>query len=98
MTSITTSENVWDVAESKKATTKLEKVASKWDLEYIDMYNEWGALSCSRDFLKYLVDLSHMVTYKQGREILAECGEEQNKHKECKELGDIRCPVGDSEG
>ena len=82
MTSITTSENVWDVAESKKKTTKLEKVASKWDLEYIDMYNECGALSCSRDFLTYLVDLSHMVTYEQGREILAECRAARSKRSQ----------------
>jgi hypothetical protein len=79
MTSITTSENVWDVAESKKTTTKLEKVASKWGLEYINMYNEWGALTCSRDFLIALVELSSMVTYEQGREILAECRAARSK-------------------
>ena len=71
--SITTSKNVLDVAETKKTTTKLKKVASKWGLEYINMYNEWGAHSCSRDFLIPLVDLSSMVTYDQGRQILAEC-------------------------
>ena len=38
---ITTSKDVWDVAKTKKTTTKLNKVASGWGLEYIDMYNEW---------------------------------------------------------
>ena len=71
--SITTSKNVWDIAETKNTTTKLKKVASNWGLEYIDMYKEWGAHSCSRDFLIPLVDLSRMVTYDQGRQILAEC-------------------------
>ena len=37
---ITTSKDVWDVAKTKKTTTKLNKVASGWGLEYIDMYNE----------------------------------------------------------
>jgi hypothetical protein len=73
MTSITTSKNVWDVAETKKSTPKLEEVASRWGLKYIDMYNEWGAHSCSRDFLNSLAVLSRMVTYDQGRQILAEC-------------------------
>lgn len=73
MPSITTSENVWDVAESRKTANKLEKVASKWGLEYIDMYEEWGEHSCSRDFLTLLFDLSCIVTYEKGREILLKC-------------------------
>ena len=76
---ITTSKDVWDVAKTKKTTTKLNKVASGWGLEYIDMYNEWGAHSCSRDFLSPLVNLSRMVTFKQGQEILAKCKAARSK-------------------
>jgi hypothetical protein len=79
MPPITTSENVWDVAESRKTSTKLKKVASKWGLEYIDMYEEWGEHSCSRDFLTLLFDLSCIVTYEKGREILSECRAARSK-------------------
>jgi hypothetical protein len=79
---ITTSKDVLNVVKTKKTTTtttKLKKVASEWGLEYIDMYNEWGAHSCSKDFLTPLFDLSRMVTYEIGREILAGCREARSK-------------------
>lgn len=72
---ITTSERVLRLAESKRTHAKLKIVAEAWELEPIDIYNEWYDKGCSRDFLIRLVELSQLVGVDEGRQILLECKE-----------------------
>jgi hypothetical protein len=71
---VETSAHVLEIAKANKTNPKLKKIAEKWNLNYIDIYNQWYPLGCSRDFLIELVKLSSLVNdYKQGQEILANC-------------------------
>jgi hypothetical protein len=78
MNTITTSEQVSSLAISKRTHSKLRKVAKNWNLEYIDIYNQWYPFGCSRDFLIPLVELSGLVgEYTRGRQILVDCKKER---------------------
>jgi hypothetical protein len=70
-----TSEEVFRLARSKKTDDRLKKVADAWGLDYIQIYEEWYPLGCSRDFLNQLVELSRLLKgkYTRGRQILVEC-------------------------
>jgi hypothetical protein len=71
---VETSAHVLEIAKANKTNPKLKKIAEKWNLNYIDIYNQWYPLGCSRDFLIELVKLSSLVNdYEQGQEILANC-------------------------
>lgn len=80
MQAFTTSEQVWLLAKDKRTHRKLETVAKAWGLEYIDMYEEWKHLCCSRDFLIPLVKLSGVIgDYEKARSLLFNCKEARTK-------------------
>lgn len=61
MDSVTTSDDVLNLINSKKTVPKLKKIAKAWNLDCIQIYREWYPLGCSRDFLIPLVELSRLI-------------------------------------